>query len=370
MQCWIAPRNIPPGADWTNSILTAIDNCQLFILLISDASTESKHVSRETRRAQCLGKELLELCLPENGETSEHWLDEAAIKTGKSLLSKRKKHTLFTTAIGSLVLLGISLVLIIPHPKSNHKPTWPETMNFVSIPAGTYLMGSPNGEQDRYSAEGPVREVHVDGFEMMSTEVTQAMWEDVTGESQETVFRMINRENPDSPIPSPGDNLPMVYISWTDAIEFTEALCALDPEYTYRLPAEAEWEYACRAGTEEARYSSQIDSIAWHLDNTDGALMPVGLLEPNAWGLHDMLGNASEWCLDNWHDNYTGAPGTGIEWTGGEPGYRVLRGASWASAPMLHRCAFRDRKREDTRLWTIGFRVVRVPTGEQDLIQP
>ena len=122
-------------------------------------------------------------------------------------------------------------------------------------------------------------------------------------------------------------------MSWNDAQEFIGRLNARGGGNRYRLPSEAEWEYAARAGTTGDRYGS-VDAIGWHNDNSGRRTHPVGQKAPNGWGLHDMLGNVWEWVEDCWHNGYGGAPTDGTAWTtGGDCNRRVLRGGSWELHP-------------------------------------
>ncbi len=147
-------------------------------------------------------------------------------------------------------------------------------MYFVEIPAGIFMMGSPTDEEGRYADESPLHEVNIQySFEMLSTEVTQSMWEDVMG-SNPLVF-----VNPNSPVES---------ISYSDCKDFIEAMNQIDSAYFYRLPSEAEWEYACRAGTATRYYSGNYEEdlrqIGWFNKNSPSTTAECGLLSPNSWG--------------------------------------------------------------------------------------
>jgi formylglycine-generating enzyme required for sulfatase activity len=130
----------------------------------------------------------------------------------------------------------------------------------------------------------------------------------------------------------------------------------------YRLPTEAEWEYAARAGT-TTEYSfgddeSLLGDYAWYGKNSGGHVHIVGQKKPNPYGLYDMHGNVWEWCADSWHENYKGAPTDGQVWNGGDESRRVLRGGSWYRLPRNARTADRDRCASDERVDLYGFRVV------------
>ena len=172
-------------------------------------------------------------------------------------------------------------------------------MRFVKIPAGSFRMGSTVRP-----AEQPVHTVSLREFWMGVTEVTQAQWQAVMG------------YNP-SHFKKSGPDAPVEMVTWNDAQTFIRKLNTLEPHWRYRLPSEAEWEYACRAGGTAEAYGP-VEAIAWMAENSGGTTHPVGLKKPNAFGLYDMLGNVPEWCQDTWHPDYHGAPVDGSAWEGGD----------------------------------------------------
>ncbi|NBE56387.1 formylglycine-generating enzyme family protein [Streptomyces boluensis] len=215
----------------------------------------------------------------------------------------------------------------------------------VELPAGDVTLN------DRRTQKSWTR--HVTGFRIAAVPVTQEQYAEVTGER---------------PGSAPGDRLPVEGVSWWDALRFCDALSrregltpahrrqpddpdavALDLDADgYRLPTEAEWEYACRAGTDGARYG-ELDAIAWHRGNSEGRLREVGGRQANAWGLHDMLGNVWEWCWDQYDPEVYGT-------------YRVLRGGGWFDEHWSCRASVRRRSHPTLRLDDVGFRVVRSGT--------
>ena len=217
-------------------------------------------------------------------------------------------------------------------------------MKFAFIPGGSFQMGSNDGTED----EKPVHTVNIGSFQMMTTEVTQAMWEQVMG---------------DNPSNFKGSVRPVESVSWEDIQEFLKKLNTQYPGRSYRLPTESEWEYACRAGT-TTRFSSgssdsDLDRVGWYSGNSGDKTHPVGQKQPNAWGLYDMHGNVWEWCEDVWHEDYNGAPTDGSAWTkGGNQGRRVLRGGSWYGSPKYCRSAFRGRYGAVGSNDVVGFRLV------------
>ncbi|MCK5035516.1 MAG: formylglycine-generating enzyme family protein [Candidatus Sabulitectum sp.] len=217
------------------------------------------------------------------------------------------------------------------------RSVFPDAMEFVTIPSGTFMMGSPWSEEGRGGDEGPGHSVNVSSFGLMTTEVTQGMWEVVMGESASSHHEMSKGS---------GNNYPMYYVSWYDCQEFINELNSIDTEHIYRLPSESEWEYACRAGTTTRFYWGNSDSestmkqYCWYEKNADDGYwttphasqegtQPVGKKIPNAWGLYDMNGNVCEWCEDTWHNSYDGAPIDGSAWVSSGAYSRVERGGSW-----------------------------------------
>jgi formylglycine-generating enzyme required for sulfatase activity len=215
-------------------------------------------------------------------------------------------------------------------------------MELVYVPAGTFMMGSNNGEAD----EQPLHKVTIkEGFYMGRYEVTQAEWQKVMGTN---------------PSGFKGDRLPVNLISWDDAQSFISKLSQRQDGFKYRLPTEAEWEYACRAGTTGA-YAGDLDKMAWYANNSGKQTHPVGTKQPNAFGLYDMHGNAWEWCQDAYHKNYEGAPADGSPWlSGGVQGHRVLRGGSGDFGASILRSATRAGIASGFRYNNFGFRVVAI----------
>jgi len=222
-------------------------------------------------------------------------------------------------------------------------------LEMVSIPGGTFTMGSTD-----YDREKPPHSVTVQPFYMGKYPVTQAQWEAVMGNNP-SYFK--------------GKNRPVEKVSWHDANEFCQRLSKKTGK-SYRLPSEAQWEYACRAGTTTPFYFGE--TITTELANYDGnrtygsgpkgeyreQTTEVGKFPPNSFGLYDMHGNVWEWCADPWHTNYDDAPTDGSIWTEGEDPSRLLRGGSWFDAPLHCRCANRGNNASVSRPYNIGFRLV------------
>jgi formylglycine-generating enzyme required for sulfatase activity len=223
-------------------------------------------------------------------------------------------------------------------------------MELVNVLAGSFMMGSDVNDNEK-----PAHQVTIGkDFYMGRYEVTQAQWQAVM---DTTVREQRDKANPSLDLAGEGDKYPMYYVNWDEAQEFIKKLNAQNDGYTYRLPSEAEWEYACRAGT-TGDYAGNLDAMAWYNDNTNGTLHPVGQKQPNAWGLYDMHGNVLEWCQDWYHDSYNGAPMDGSAWVSGGGQKRILRGGSAYNHAIGLRSAERVRTPPDNRSNIIGFRLV------------
>lgn len=209
-------------------------------------------------------------------------------------------------------------------------------VRFRRMPPGEFMMGSDSGGAD----EKPAHRVKIEKpFYMAVAEVTQAQWERVMG---------------NTPSRFKGPNLPVECVSWEDAQEFCRRLSEKEGA-RYRLPLEAEWEYACRAGAATEYYwgAEMDDGCCWHNGNSGRTTHEAGARTPNAWGLHDMAGNVWEWCEDVYCPGYGAAAGTSGE------ARRVLRGGSWDSNAGSCRCAARNCDNSRYSAGYVGFRVVR-----------
>ena len=230
-------------------------------------------------------------------------------------------------------------------------------MDFISIPAGSFTMGSPEKEKGRSDHEKQVPVTITRAFELGKTVVTQKQWTEVMG--TDSWHWQDLKET--------GDNYPAVNISWDDASLFCEYLTSyeceagrLSAKQTYRLPTEAEWEYACRAGT-TTTYSfgdaeSSLKKYAWYDKNSRNKLHEVAMKKPNPWGLFDMHGNVREWCEDRYEDSLSG----GNDPKGARGSSRVIRGGHWCPDASGCRSAKRGGYSPEVRGYRDGFRIVRV----------
>jgi len=228
---------------------------------------------------------------------------------------------------------------------------------FRWCPAGTFTMGSPSNEWGRVSDEGPQHKVTLTkGFWMLETEVTQAMWESVMGT---TVRQQRDKGDPDWLLKGEGAEYPIYYVNWEESGTFCEQLSSkLGVQVS--LPTEAQWEYACRAGTTGA-HAGDLDAMAWYSSNSGSKTHPVGKKTPNAWGLKDMHGNVWEWCLDVYEeDSYVRAPSSDpCNWEDENSGAdRVSRGSSWYCNAEGCRSAIRFFNEPEARGSNQGFRLV------------
>ncbi len=262
------------------------------------------------------------------------------------------------------------------------------------IPPGRFKMGSAETELEREGNEGPQHLVQLQGFFMGQTPITQAQWRAVA-QWQPREGERWERELAPNPshfqvggdtrllsADATTDDRPVEQVSWLAAMEFCHRLSQRTGRI-YTLPSEAQWEYACRAGT--SMPFAFGDTITPELANYDGnaaygngpkgefrqQTTPLGIFPANAWGLQDMHGNVWEWCLDDWHESYEGAPVNGRAWVDGAEGQsskrkggtRLLRGGSWINRPRDCRSARRIPDQPGHVFFNIGFRVVCLPQG-------
>jgi len=252
------------------------------------------------------------------------------------------------------------------------------TLEMVLIPDGSFQMGSPENELERRNSESPQHLVNIQQFCMGKYPVTQAQWRAVAALPQ------VNRELDADLSQFKGANRPVEQVSWYDAVEFCDRLSDWTKRQ-YRLPSEAEWEYACRSGTTTPfHFGETITTDLANYRGTDeekyqrsgsygrgpkgryrGETTEVGSFGvANAFGLYDMHGNLWEWCLDHWHDNYEGAPTDGSAWfdennnLSQKQNFVVLRGGSWITYPGDCRSASRADYDRDYRYSNLGLRVV------------
>ncbi|MBL8228344.1 MAG: formylglycine-generating enzyme family protein [Bryobacterales bacterium] len=258
-----------------------------------------------------------------------------------------------------ILLLCCSGILAAQTPETRSVPlTGAVTIQFVRLPAGSFVMGSDESEVGRARDESPRHKVTImRPFFIGKFEVTQEQWNAVMG-GNPSVFARIEGWR----------QLPVERVSWDDAQTFLKKLNAMQLG-RFRLPSEAEWEYACRAGSEkrfpwgdDADYR-QLAQHAWFYSRAEGRSHPVGSRQPNAWGLHDLSGNVWEWVAD-WYAPYGNGDQTDPQGPaqGTEHG---IRGGSWFNEPEAQRCANRHRHPSDSRQTNIGIRLIWEPPAER-----
>jgi len=243
------------------------------------------------------------------------------------------------------------------------------SLEMMSIPSGKFMMGAPETEKESRNSERPQHEVRVKAFFMGKYPITQTQWRNVAAMPQ--VKQELNLD----PSSFKGDNRPVESVSWLEAMEFCERL-SRHTRREYRLPSEAEWEYACRAGTTTPFHFGE--TITTELVNYDGnhpygeapkgeyrkETTEVGKFPANKFGLHDMHGNGWEWCADDWHENHEGAPIDAqirikdIKKYEDPETLKLLRGGSWIADAQYCRSSFRYRYDAHGRNYDLGFRVV------------
>jgi formylglycine-generating enzyme required for sulfatase activity len=255
--------------------------------------------------------------------------------------------------LGLLSSLAISALAAEPNTPGN-RVIADLNLELIWIKPGTFRMGSPPDEPNRNKAEGIQMPVTLTkGFWLGKTEVTQGQFEAFSGGNPSRFVEI-------------GKAAPVERVSWLDAMEFCKKLTEREraagrlPEgYGYTLPTEAQWEYACRAGT-TADFAGNPEAMIWHEQNSEGTTHPVATKQPNAWGLHDMSGNVLEWCLD-WYGDY---PRTArSDPMGPESGhFRIARGGSWRVSINVGRSAARSGGSSARRDYTLGFRLALAAT--------
>lgn len=364
-------RKIQAGKSWNQVIEQALDGAKCVVVVWSQNSVQSRWVFNEAQEGQERG--VLFPVLIDNVKAPLGFRHLQAVRLVD--WQGNASHPEFCSLVESIdAVIGHTAVSHIePVTEAIHQPLpsspivsppappppkvatttapmkgFTEELNgvpleMVYVPGGKFLMGSPKGVGG--DSERPQHEVKVPSFYIGKFQITQAQWKAVMGEKLKPGFT--------------GDDLPMESVSWEDAKEFCKKLTQMTNK-AYRLPSEAEWEYACRAGT-TGDYAGKLDEMAWYRGNADGKTHPVGQKKPNAFGLYDMHGNVLEWCEDveNVDYRYKNPPIDGLPWLNeGNSGRRVVRGGSWDSYPGLCRSASRGGRDPAYHFVLFGFRVV------------
>jgi len=355
-------RSILPGETFDTAIEEALDAAKCVIVLWSRTSVSSDWVKTEASEGKQRGilisvliddvkiplafRRIQAADLKDRVGKLPHLGFDNLLKAVAGILGRPVQPSQKTNEVWETVPLETvpeKVHISIEEPEKIAKPDNSIGMKFTLIPAGEFYMGS-----EEYDEEKPVHKVKINNpFYLCTYPVTQREWEAVMD---------------DNPSRFKGDDLPVEWFSWSDVQEFIRKLNEMEGTDKYRLPSEAEWEYACRAGT-TTRYSfgddeSKLGDYGWYVDNSDNKTHPVGQKEHNPWGLYDMHGNVWEWVQDEWHVSYDGAPTDGSAWEVGDGAIRVARGGGWSCNTRGCRSAVRNLNDPRYRGGDLGFRLL------------
>lgn len=394
LNIWFDINGIESGDEFDEKIIDAIENSFCVIFALSDNSLRSKWTKDEVMYAKNIGTKVIPVLLP--GATLKGWflfkfgridyIDLQEEKHIEKLLSNLSSwleteltdttylhSSTASTCDGKTDIVLENETTSTAEPKVEQVAAQPQSykdqtgkhlfvvngVEFAMIPVsgGTFMMGatSEQGENDPYPVEQPAHKVEVSDFMIAETVVTQALWRAVMGYGIEEQAR---KGSCDTTIYGIGDTYPMHYLSWFDCIEFITRLNALTGEH-FRLPTEAEWEFAARGGKRSKGYkyagSDSIANVAWYEENSDNQMHPVAKKQPNELGLYDMSGNVWEWC-SNWFYDYDHemkvnpqGPINGIE--------RMSRGGGWNRIARRCRVSYRGDDLPELRA-NVGCRLV------------
>jgi formylglycine-generating enzyme required for sulfatase activity len=355
-------RITPVGRAWHEVLEEELSAARSIVVIWSENSIRSSWVREEVDEGKALGLPLFPVLLDEvkppfgyrglQAADLSAW-DGAATTAGYQNLVRDMQQTLGQP--GLLDPLTCKTKSVAPQPATRTESTPEEVftntigMTFVLIPAGTFQMGSPVGEEGRSDNELQHQVTLSRPFHLQTTPVTQGQWERTM-------------DNNPSYFDECGADCPVENVSWYDIQKFLAKLNQMEKTDAYRLPIEAEWEYACRAGN-STRFcwgdeDEDLKDYAWYSENSGGKTHRAGKKKPNVWGLYDMHGNVWEWCQD-WYGEYPAGPV--IDPPGPDTGTsRVLRGGSWGGGTWSLRSAVRNYGYgPGYRGVSFGFRVVR-----------
>lgn len=358
---WLDQWHVQPGVNWNERIDDALYDCDRVLIVLSPAAVKSQRVQGEWVTALEEQKPIVpvlfqpcripsQLRLFQRIDLVAHGLDDTS-SLNRLVVTLGEKRSVSPTPATvpevSSPRQEASLQPEIIQPFQELPPTFHNRigMEFVLIRAGEFYMGSKDGADD----EKPVHLVRITRpFYLGRYQVTQSQWEAVMG---------------DNPSRFTGDaNRPVESISWDDTQAFLQRLSEKEQGCLYRLPTEAEWEYAARAGAKTAYCfgddPEQLHEYAWYDKNAKGTTHPVGQLKPNAWGLYDMHGNVWEWVNDWFGETYYHKSPTDDPQGPADGPFRVLRGGAFWHSLWYARCACRDGNLPRARLDYGGFRVV------------
>ena len=353
---WLDEEDLLPGQEWAREIPQALQTSDFILIFLSRNSVAKRgYVQREMKLALDAWQELpegtihtipvrIDDCDVPASFLRYHWANlfepngfDRIVRAIRAEIAKRP-----ATAPPSSLQTS-------PSTSRSEAPATTDSaftnrigMEFVLIPAGTFTMGSPDSDAEAYDDEKPVHRVTISQpFYLGKYPVTQAQWEAVMGNNPSRF-----NGNPTHPVEN---------VSWDDVHTFLHKLNEREGGGNYGLPTEAQWEYACRAGTKTPRYHPDVNAISWNQGNSGYRPQPVGQKLPNAWGLYDMLGNVVEWCLDGRRD-YTADAVIDPIGQSHAGAVRVLRGGSWFVSARHVRAAARHWILPAYRFDYLGFR--------------
>lgn len=378
VRCWIAPRDIPAGASWTEAIVDAIAECRMVVLVFSENANASKMVAREVGLADDHGRPIAPIRIADVKPTktlqfylsSSHWLNahtpplerhldqlvqsvRTTLGLGPQAIATAPAATERAPAAATpearpvspppVATPSVSARAAPPRPGPDRTFTNSLGMKFFRIEPGEFLMGSPETEEGHEDNETQHKVKITKPYFLAATPVTQAQWAALMGSNP-------SRFN--------GDDRPVEAVSWDEATQFCQTVSDKEGK-RYRLPTEAEWEYACRAGATGRFYTGDgeraLAEAGWYSGNSSCQTQPIARKTPNAWGLYDMLGNVWEWCFDRF-GAYPSQPVTDPEGPR-EGSLRVLRGGSWNYDRGICRAAYRCWRSPGCRDGDVGFRL-------------
>ena len=383
--CWIAPRDILPGVDYPTAIVEAISSVEVLVLILTPQAAASPHIRSEVGQAFNDKKRIIPFRLsndrlPENLEyflSMTQWLDATDGCTDENIkrlteaildplaggergaIQAHRRRTMMAVAFVLLALLASAMVYRLwsksrttlpnapldssalrdakPQPKIWLNPI--DGQKYVWIAPGTFTMGCSPGDSECSNDEKPAHPVDIEkGFWLEQTEVTIGAYKKFADKHK-------------LKLPAGDATLPVTGLTWAKAKEYCAAIGG-------RLPTEAEWEFAARAGDSQAYYGMP-PKVAWFAENSGGARHPVGGKLPNAFGLYDMLGNVREWVLDRYYkEYYPDSPATGpnVDQPLASNATAVARGGFWGSDAKSVRVSHRSEQETDAEDDTIGFR--------------
>lgn len=354
---FIDRQGISGGENFTKAITTAIKGSKTFLFLASKNAYGSIYTNKEVNYA--IKKKERECLIPYIIDDSE-LPDELELVLSDINWRRIEEHPVSTALVDDILrLLGKkrelrseSHTVSNPSPTPSKKKTY--TVNGVSftminVKGGSFMMGSPDIDGDARDNEGPIHKVTLSDYSIGETQVTQELWKAVMGSNPSRFTGNLQ--------------CPVEQVSWNDCQTFIKKLNQLTGE-NFRLPTEAEWEYAARGGKDSKRYkysgSNTIGDVAWYIDNSSSKTHPVKTKHSNELGIYDMSGNVLEWCYD-WYGDYSSFAQTNP--TGSSSGsYRVLRGGSWFSYAVYCRVAVRIFDIPSSSSYSLGLRLSLSPS--------